>query len=103
SSSNVWLAQAGRVIGVPKSAWVLEGIRFDLLRELCAQEGIGYELRPVSEAEVRQAQELILSSATKELLPVTRLDDTPIGNGSPGPVFARLYAAYQRAKTTQSI
>ena len=103
SASNVWLVQAGRVIGVPKNQWVLEGIRFELLRELCQAEGIGYELRPIAEAEVRAADELLLSSASKEVLPITRLDGAPIGNGRPGPVFARLHAAYQRAKAAQSI
>lgn len=103
SASNVWLVRAGQVIGVPKSQWVLEGIRFDLLRELCEQEGIGYDLRPVSQDEARQADELLLSSASKEVLPVTRLDDAPVGSGRPGPVFARLHAAYQRAKATQLV
>jgi len=45
------------------------------------------------------ADELMLSSATKEVLPITTLDGQPVGDGRPGPVYARLYAAYQRAKT----
>jgi D-alanine transaminase len=56
---------------------------------------------------VRAADELILTSATKEVLPVTRLDGEPVGHGAlrgkPGPVYARLYEAYQRAKLEQSI
>ena len=104
---SVWVARGGALRGVPKSTVVLEGIRVDLLRELCADCGLTYELRPISEAEVREADEVMLSSATKEVLPVTRLDHEPVGHGAlhgkPGPVYARLYEAYQRAKALQSV
>ena len=103
SSSNVWVVHGGAVFGAPKSAHVLEGIRYELIRELCDKEGLPFELRPISEAEVRGADELLLSSASKEVLPVTELDGRPIGDGVPGPVFARLHAAYQRAKAEQSV
>lgn len=105
SSSNVWIAKDGALIGPPKSEHVLEGIRYDLLRELCEEAGIGYSLRPVAEGEVAAADELLLSSSTKEVLPVTRLDGELVGHGAlrgkPGPVYARLYEAYQRAKRSQ--
>jgi len=107
SASNVWIVQQGVVLGAPKSDHVLEGIRYELLRELCAEGVIAYELRPITEAEVRGADELMLSSATKEVLAVTRLDGELVGHGAtrgkPGPVYARLYEAYQRAKTAYSI
>ncbi|RZL53431.1 MAG: D-amino acid aminotransferase [Variovorax sp.] len=103
SSSNVWVVRGGTVFGAPKSKHVLEGIRYELIRELCEEEGIAYDLRPISEAELRGADELMLSSASKEVLPVTRLDGQPVGNGAPGPVFAQLHAAYQRAKAAQSV
>lgn len=103
SSSNVWVVRDGTVFGAPKSRHVLEGIRYELIRELCAEEGISYDLRPISEAELRGADELVLSSASKEVLPVTQLDGRKVGNGQPGPVFARLHAAYQRAKASQSV
>ena len=86
---------------------MLEGIRYELLRELCEEEGIAYNLRPIAEADVRSADEVLISSATKEVLPVTTLDGQPVGHGAlrgkPGPVYARLYEAYQRAKRSQSI
>src|SRR6185369_8780345 len=107
AASNVWVVHEGAVLGPPKSEQVLEGIRYDLIRELCEEEGIAYNLRPVSEAEVLTADELMLSSATKEVLPVTSVDGDPVGHGAlrgkPGPVYAKLYEAYQRAKTLQSI
>jgi len=107
ASSNVWVVHEGALLGPPKSEHVLEGIRYELLRELCEEEGIAYNLRPISEAEVLAADELMLSSATKEVLPVTTLDGDPVGHGAlrgkPGPVYARLHEAYQRAKTMQCI
>jgi len=107
AASNVWVVHEGALLGPPKSEHVLEGIRYDLLRELCEEEGIAYNLRPLSEADVRAADEVLLSSATKEVLPVTKIDGEPVGHGAlrgkPGPVYARLYEAYQRAKVAQSI
>jgi D-alanine transaminase len=107
AASNVWVVHEGAVLGAPKSEHVLEGIRYELIRELCEEVGIAYNLRPIAEADVMSADELLLSSATKELLPVTTLDGDPVGHGAlrgkPGPVYSRLYEAYQRAKATQSI
>ena len=107
AASNVWIARDGALLGPPKSSHVLEGIRYDLLRDLCEDCGIAYNLRPISEAEVLGADEVMLSSATKEILPVTRIDGEPVGHGAlrgrPGPVYARLHEAYERAKATQSI
>jgi len=107
AASNVWIAHEGALLGPPKSEHVLEGIRVELLRELCEDVGIAYNLRPISEADVRAADEVMLSSATKEILPVTRIDGEEVGHGAlrgkPGPVYARLFEAYQRAKVTMSI
>lgn len=107
SASNVWVVHEGAVLGPPKSEHLLEGVRYELIRELCEEEGIAFNLRPVPEAEVLAADEIMLSSASKEVLPVTLLDGEPVGHGAlrgkPGPVYARLYEAYQRAKRSQSI
>jgi D-alanine transaminase len=107
SASNVWVVHEGAVLGPPKSELVLEGIRVELIRELCEECGIAYNLRPIAEGEVLAADELLLSSATKEVLPVTALDGTPVGHGAlrgkPGPIYARLHEAYQRAKLAQAI
>ena len=107
AASNVWIAHEGALLGPPKSDHVLEGIRVELLRELCEDCGVAYNLRPISEADVRAADEVLLSSATKEVLPVTHIDGEEVGHGAlrgkPGPVYARLFEAYQRAKLTMSI
>jgi D-alanine transaminase len=98
ASSNVWVVKDGKVMGPPRDNLVLEGIRYGLIEEICREAGIGFELRRISREEVFAADELLLSSATKEVLAITQLDGKPIGNGQPGPVYAKLYAAYQRAK-----
>ena len=107
SASNVWVVHEGALLGPPKGEHVLEGIRYELLAELCEEVGIAYNLRPIAEADVRSADELMLSSATKEVLAITRLDNELVGHGAlrgkPGPVYSRLYEAYQRAKAEQSI
>ena len=107
AACNVWVVHEGAVLGPPKSEHVLEGIRYELIRELCDDVGIAFNLRPISEGEVMAADELMLSSASKEVLPVTTLDGESVGHGAlrgkPGPVYAELYAAYQRAKAAQRI
>jgi D-alanine transaminase len=99
AASNVWVVKDGCVLGAPKDHLVLEGIRYGLIEALCRDAGLGFELRRISRAEVFAADELLLSSATKEILPITQLDGLTIGSGQPGPVYAKLYAGYQRAKT----
>ncbi len=104
ASSNVWVVKDGKVMGPPKDHLVLEGIRYGLIEEICRAAGIPFELRAISRAEVQSADELLLSSATKEVLAITRLDGRAVGHGAaagrPGPVYERLHAAYREA--TQS-
>ena len=100
ASANVWVVKDGRVIGPPKDNLVLEGIRYGLFDELCMNADIPFELRRVARDEVFAADELLLSNASKEVLPVTRLDGRAIGSGKPGPIYEKLYAGYQRAKHT---
>ncbi|HEY9027586.1 MAG TPA: aminotransferase class IV [Burkholderiaceae bacterium] len=107
ASSNVWIVHEGALLGPAPDEHVLAGVRIELLRELCEETGIAFNLRPVSEADVRAADEVLLSSASKEVIAVTRLDGEQVGHGAlrgrPGPVYARLHEAYQRAIQSQSI
>jgi D-alanine transaminase len=102
AASNVWIIKGGKVLGVPKDKLVLEGIRYGLIEEMCRAANIPFELRRITRAEVLDADEILLSSATKEVLPVTLLDGKPVGHGlekgKPGPIYSSLYAAYQRVK-----
>jgi D-alanine transaminase len=98
ASSNVWIVKDGQLLGAPNDNLVLEGVRYGLIEELCRAQGIALVLRRISHAEVLDADEVLLSSATKEILPVTRIDGQPVGSGLPGPVYTQLYAGYQAAK-----
>ena len=102
AASNVWVVKNGQIFGPPKNHLVLEGIRYGLMEEICAQQGVSFALRPIGRAEVFDADELMLSSATKEVLAITRLDGQAVGHGAaagmPGPVYQRIYQAYQMAK-----
>ena len=98
SASNIWVVREGTVYGPPRDNLILEGIRVSLMEELCAVAGLACDLRRILREEVAAADELLMSSATKEILPITRLDGKPIGAGQPGPAYHKLYAAYQRAK-----
>ena len=102
AASNVWVVKNGVLLGSPKDNLVLEGIRYGLIEQLCQKAGIAFELRRISRAEVLAADELLLTSATKEVLSIATLDGQPVGTGRPGPVYARLYAGYQQAKQEQA-
>jgi D-alanine transaminase len=98
AASNVWVVKDGKVLGTPKDNLVLEGVRYGLLEEICRTLGLVFELRRISREEVLKADELLLTSVSKEVLAVTTLDGHPVGNGMPGAVYQQLYAQYQRVK-----
>jgi D-alanine transaminase len=98
SASNVWIVKDGKLLAPPRDNLILEGIRYGFLEELCEEHGIPFEARRISREEVFAADEVILSSASKEVLPVISIDGKTIADGKPGPVYRKLYAAYQEAK-----
>lgn len=98
SASNVWVVKNGRVAAPPKDNLILEGIRYGFMEELCAAMDLPFEARRITRDEVFGADEVMISSASKELLPVVTIDGKTVGAGRPAPVFQRLYAAYQAAK-----
>lgn len=94
SSTNIWVVSGGKLLAPPKNNLILEGIRYGLMGELAAEAGIPFESRRIGREEVENADELLLSSATKEVLPIVALDGKPVGSGKPGPVYERLRAGY---------
>ena len=98
SASNVWIVKDGKLLAPPKDNLILEGIRYGLLDELCAAHNLPLEMRRIAREEVFGADEVLLSSASKEVLPVASIDGKTIGSGKPGPLYRKLYAAYQKAK-----
>ena len=98
SASNVFVVKNGVVAAPPQDNLILLGITYDLLVRLAAEGTLKLEIRPISEAEVRAADELWLTSSTKEVLAVTTLDGKPVGSGRPGAVFKRMHALFQEHK-----
>lgn len=94
SSSNIWVVRGDRLLAPPRSRHLLEGIRYGLITELAEEAGVAFESRPISRDEVRRADELLITSASREVLSIVRLDGEPVGAGVPGPVYARLRAGY---------
>ena len=100
SSSNVFVVRNGTILAPPKDHRVLPGITYDVVLELANNNRLACEVRPVSEEEVRGADELWVTSSTKEVLAVTTLDGKAVGTGKPGPVFRRIHQLYQEFKRT---
>lgn len=94
SSSNIWVVKEGKLLAPRRDHHVLEGVRYALLAELAEQQGIAFDERPIAQEEVAEADELLLTAATKEVLPIVEHDGKLVGGGRPGPVYRRLRAAY---------
>ena len=98
AASNIFVVKNGTLLAPPKDNLMLPGITYDVVLELAAADGIPHEVRRIAAAEVFAADELLLTSSTKEVLAITRLDGKPVGTGKPGAMFARLHALYQDFK-----
>lgn len=98
TTSNFFLVINNCIITPPKSERLLPGITRDLILELAGHNNIPYEEIPVDQTLLIQADEVWISSSTKELIPVTRLDGHTVGNGKPGPLWQRLYGLFQEYK-----
>jgi D-alanine transaminase len=98
SSSNVFVIKGGVIFSPPKNELILPGITYDVVVELARANGLPLELRTVTEAEVRGADELWVTSSSKEVLAVVKLDGRRVGDGRPGPAFRRMFKLYQDFK-----
>ncbi|MFK7965094.1 MAG: D-amino acid aminotransferase [Burkholderiaceae bacterium] len=98
SSSNIWIVRDDQVFAPKRDRKILEGIRIGLMQELCDAAGMTLEFRNIPREHVVTADEILVTSATKEIVAATMLDGQPVGKGVPGPVFRRLLDAYQEAK-----
>lgn len=102
SASNVLVVIDGVIVAPPKDNLILPGITYDATSEFAREAGLPFRTRPVARAEALAADEMWLTSSTKEVLAVTILDGRPFGGGVPGPVFRRVHALYQRHKPGSS-
>ena len=101
SASSIFVVKDGVLLAPIKNHLMLPGITYDVVLELAAQHDLPHEVRDITEAETRAADELWMCSSTKEVLPIVTLDGRKVGaGGTPGPVFAQMYAWYQEFKAT---
>jgi D-alanine transaminase len=98
SASNVFIVKRGVIQSPPKSNLILPGITYDVVVELARANGLALEFKDIPEAEVRSADEVWVTSSSKEVLAIVELDGKRIGDGRPGPVFRRMHQLYQEFK-----
>ena len=98
SASNVLIVTGGTIVAPPKDNLILPGITYDATEEFAREANLPFAMRPVSKAEALAADEMWLSSSTKEVLAVTTLDGKPFAGGAPGPKFRAMHAIFQRKK-----
>ena len=98
SASNVLAVIGGVIVAPPKDNQILPGITYDATLEFAAAAGLRLDVRPVSRAETMSAEELWLSSSTKEVLAITTVDGKPFAGGAPGPLFRRMWDVFQAHK-----
>ncbi|MBU1689307.1 MAG: D-amino acid aminotransferase [Gammaproteobacteria bacterium] len=100
AASNIFVVRDAVLLAPPKDNLMLPGITYDVILELATAASLKTEVRRISEHEVRTAQELWLTSSTKEVLAITHLDGQPVADGRPGPLFRQMYPLYQDYKNT---
>jgi len=98
SASNVLIVKNGTIVAPPKDNLILPGITYDAAWELAREGGLAIEIRPVTKAEALTADEMWLSSSTKEVLAVTTVDGKPFAGGKPGPIYREMYRLFQASK-----
>ena len=98
AASNIFVVKDGVLRAPPPSNLMLTGITYDVVLELAAAHGIPHEVRAISEAEVRDADELWMTSSTKEIMAIVKLYGAPVGAGVPGPLARQMDTLYQTFK-----
>jgi len=102
SSANVWIVKDGKMYAPPRDNLILEGIRYGLMQEIAETAGVPFEVKKITEAEVDAADEILVTSATREVVAATVVNSKPVGKGEyagkPGPVYHKFYDAYQVIK-----
>ena len=98
SASNVLVVIGGTIVVPPKDNLILPGITYDAAVEFAGEAGVPVVTRPVPKAEALAADEMWLTSSTKEVLAVTTVDGKPFAGGTPGPVFRRIWDVFQKRK-----
>lgn len=98
AASNIFVVKNGTLLAPPKNHLMLPGITYDVILEIAQAYNLPCQVRKINVAELFDADELLLTSSTREVMPITRLDDKPVGTARPGPIFKKLYSYYQQFK-----
>ena len=100
AASNIFVVRDDLLLAPPKTHLMLPGITYDVILELAQTHGPPVKIGEIPEAELRAADEVWMTSSTKEILAITTLDGQPVGNGQPGPLGQRMWQWYQDFKNT---
>jgi branched-chain amino acid aminotransferase len=95
STSNVYLVKDGKLLTPALRAGLLAGITRRLLGKMCAESSIPCQEQDLTEADVRDADEVFLSSSLRDITPVTLIDEQPVGDGRVGPMCQQLASLFQ--------
>jgi len=98
AASNIFIVSGDCLVTPPKGPYILPGITRDLVVEIARTKKIACEEKAVGIEALRTADEVWLTSSTKEILPITRIDGRPVGTGKPGPMHARIFTLYKEYK-----
>ena len=102
STTNIFTAGAGMLVTPSTESGALPGITREAVLELAQSMGIMPVVRQVEQGELLRADEAFLTNSILEIMPLTRLDDKPIGSGGPGPLTQRLMSAYKEMVTKET-
>jgi D-alanine transaminase len=98
AASNLFIVQHGTILTPPKSNYLLPGVTRDLVLELAQQHGMACREAEINESSLQQADEIWVTSSTKEIVPVTTLNQQPVADGKPGAITLQLHRHLQQFK-----
>lgn len=98
ASSNIIIVKGDTLITPPQSSHLLPGITRDLVIELCQTHSVPHELRSIRKEELIDADEVWVTSSTKEIIPVISIDDRPVGSGNIGDGWRKMTKLYREYK-----
>ncbi len=102
TTSNVYVVTGGAVVTPPLSAGILEGTTRRRILASCRSASIPVAERTVRPDDLRRADEILLSSSVRGVIPVTRLDGRPVGDGVRGPVTDRIHRMFEAAADAEA-
>ncbi|HQT81019.1 MAG: D-amino acid aminotransferase [Ferrovum sp. 37-45-19] len=98
AASNIIVVHEEQLLFPPRNHLILPGITYDLVIELAKKHGIPFKEAPVTRSQLEEASELLMTSSTREIVPITEMDGKKVGAGVPGPLFRELLSLYQGLK-----